>query len=270
MADRTPLNTLNFMSIPIARKWHQRVWRGSLRSLASGALAMLCCGAAHAQTVVQGVDPQLSALLAQCAPTVHPETMAAVISAESRGHQFAIADAGPLSLPWSQRKALVRSLYPGSVQEAVSIAQDLIAKGHTVSLGVSQVNDRNLKGMGVTIQDMFDPCTNVAVGGKILTDFYDRAVKKFGEGAVALQAALSAYNSGDWSRGARDGYVNLVYKQLGRPLTIRTERVVPRLTAATGITRVVAAPKAPANAVVEQGGRAFTLKASNFSVTELN
>lgn len=259
------------MSIPIERPWHLRVLRGAQGFFSNLVLVILSSGAANAQVVVQGVDPQLSALLARCAPTVHPETMAAVISAESRGHQFAIADAGPLSLPWSQRKAMVRSLYPGSVQEAVTIAQDLIAKGHTVSLGVSQVNDRNLKGMGVTIQDMFDPCTNVAVGGKILTDFYERAVKKFGEGPGALQAALSAYNSGDWSRGARDGYVNLVYKQLGRPLTIRTERVVPRLTATTGKVGVTAAPKALASAAVaEQGGRTFKMKASNFSVAELN
>jgi type IV secretion system protein VirB1 len=155
----------------------------------------------------------------------------------------------------------------------VATARDLIAKGHTVSLGVSQINDRNLKGMGVTIQEVFDPCTNVAVGGKILTDFYDRAVKKFGPGPGALQAALSAYNSGDWSRGARDGYVNLVYKQLGKPLHIRSERVVPRLTAATAAPApgATASARPAANAVAEHGReRAFTLKASNFTVAEMN
>lgn len=239
-------------------------------SLAIATLSLMYTTTPLAQVLVPGVDPQLSALIAQCAPTVHPETMAAVISAESRGHQFAIADAGPVKLPWSQRKHLVRSLFPGSMQEAVTTAQDLIAKGHTVSLGVAQVNDRNLKGMGVTIADMFDPCTNVAVGGKILTNFYERAVKKFGNGPTALQAALSAYNSGDWTRGARDGYVNLVYQQLGKPLKIRQERIVPRLTAAAGEATAQPA-KSPANAKTEASReRTFGLKASDFSVAKID
>lgn len=243
-----------------------RIFQCSLSVLIATALALLGNGRAEAQVVVPGVDPELSALIARCAPTVHPETMAAVVSAESRGHQFAIADAGPVKLPWAQRKALVRSLYPGSLQEAVETAQTLIANGHTVSLGVAQVNDRNLAPMGVAIKDVFDPCVNIAVGGKILTDFYERAVPKFGPGPAALRAALSAYNSGDWVRGAKDGYVDLVYQQLGKPLAIRTERVVPRITRATAQkTGTQTATRAEPT-----GQRAFTLKATNFSVAEMH
>lgn len=239
-------------------------------------------------TGIAGVDPALSELIARCAPTVHPETMAAVISAESRGHQFAIADAGPVHLPWSQRKSMVRSHYPNTMEEAVATAQNLISRGHTVSLGVAQVNDRNLSRMGVSVKDMFDPCTNVSVGGKILTDFYERAVKKFGTGPGTLQAALSAYNSGDWTRGARDGYVNLIYNQVGRPLALRSQRVVPKLSgtsASTPIPTVVSAPAAKGMSAVryastapraaapvprEFGGqREFTMRASSFSVAEM-
>lgn len=235
---------------------------------------------------IAGVDPALSALIARCAPTVHPETMAAVISAESRGHQFAIADAGPVHLPWSQRKSMVRSLYPSSVEEAVATAQNLISRGHTVSLGIAQVNDRNLASMGVTVKDMFDPCTNVAVGGKILTDFYERAVKKFGVGPGTLDAALSAYNSGDWTRGARDGYVNLIYKQVGKPLTLKSQRVVPKLSgtpttntvavtssatsmSAASYTPAATAKQTPRAARIPSGQREFTMNASNFSATEM-
>jgi type IV secretion system protein VirB1 len=148
--------------------------------------------------------------------------MAAVISAESRGHQFAIADAGPVHLPWSVRKSMVASFYFGNKQEAVNKAQELINAGHTVSLGPAQVNDRNLKRLGITLEQAFDACTNIAGGGKILTEFYERAVAKFGRGEQALRAALSAYNSGDWSRGEKDGYVSLVTQQVGRPLVLRT------------------------------------------------
>lgn len=178
------------------------------------------CGFANAQVV--GVSPEFSTLIAQCAPTVHPETMAAVISAESRGHQFAIADAGPKNMPWAQRKHLVRSYYMGSIDSAVAMATRLIANGHTVSLGPAQVNDRNLPAFGLSIRDAFNPCTNVAVGGKILTDFYAKAVREFGVGPRALRAALSAYNSGSWIRGEKDGYVKLVFNQLGRPLTLNS------------------------------------------------
>lgn len=205
---------------------------------------------------VPGLSADLAATMARCAPTVHPETMAAIVSAESRGHQFAIADAGPVRLPWSERKKLVRSLYPGNLQDAVAIARKLIAAGHTVSLGVGQVNDRNLPRLGLSIADAFDVCTNLSAAGRILTDFYVRAVKQFGEGDKALHAALSAYNSGDWVRGARDGYVDLVYRQIGRPLAVRTDgRSTPLLTKSAQ-TPAGAAP-AP--------DRTFTMTASDYS-----
>lgn len=195
--------------------------------------AVACCpglfGIAQAGGAVAGVSPEFSVLIARCAPTVHPETMAALISAESRGHQYAIADAGPVNMPWAQRKKLVRSYYMGSLDEAVGKANGLIASGHTVSLGLAQVNDRNLAAFGLSVREIFEPCTNLAVGGKIFTDFYERAVKKFGFGRQALNAAISAYNSGSWVRGEKDGYVGLVYKQVGRPLAMRTEAVAPAI-----------------------------------------
>jgi len=237
-------------------------------------VALLCCFAlcafpidAHAQeAAVAGVDPAFSALIARCAPTVHPETMAAVVSAESRGHEFAIADAGPVALPWSKRKTMVRSLYPGSIDEAVATANALIANGHTVSLGVAQVNDRSLAKLNVSIKDVFDPCTNVRLGGQILTNFYQRAVAEFGPGKTALRAALSAYNSGDWVRGAKDGYVDRVYGQRGKPLAINTQPVVPRLAAPGAKT----APAPTQAARVATAEHEFTMKASNFSLAEMH
>lgn len=211
-------------------------------------------GAALADTVVAGVSPELSMLLTQCAPTVHPETMAAVISAESRGHQFAIADAGPKNMPWAKRKNLVRSYYMDSLDSAVAKANSLIASGHTVSLGLSQVNDRNLPALGLTVRDVFDSCKNLSAGGKIFTDDYVRAVQQFGPGQRALRAALSAYNSGDWVRGERDGYVNLVFNQRGKPLTLKTVSnalTVPAFAQATNVNE-----------------RMFALSVSDFIVSE--
>jgi type IV secretion system protein VirB1 len=167
---------------------------------------------------VRDVDPDVMRLIHQCAPTVHPETMTAVIVTESRGRQFAVADAGPVKLPWTQRKYLVRSFNFDTADLAVEKATELIKNGHTVSLGLSQINDRNLRGLNLSVRDVFDTCTNIAAGAYILTNFYKKATAKFGENTKALRAALSAYNSGNWIRGEQDGYVDIVYRNAGIPV----------------------------------------------------
>jgi type IV secretion system protein VirB1 len=172
-------------------------------------LAIACAGGtAHA-------DDKMLALMAECAPTVHWSTMSAIVKVESAGKAFALADAGPLNVPYAQRKYMVHSYFPSSLDEASQLARALIADGHTVSLGLSQVNDRNLDHYGLTIEQAFDPCTNLATGAKILTDFYKRASNQYGEGKEALQAAISAYNSGSFERGISNGYVGQVYAAAG-------------------------------------------------------
>jgi len=194
-------------------------------------------------------------LIKACAPTVDPSTMSAIVSAESRGNQFAIADAGLLSLPWAQRKSMVRSFYFGTVEESVEKAEQLLSIGHTVSLGLAQINDRNLKKYGLSIRDTFDPCKNIATGGKIITEFYAKAVRQFGEGKVALNAALLAYNQGYWHGGDRDGYVKLVYQQANRRLILQTKAVNKDISHAGGVQPIVANP-----------GHEFKISAREFSL----
>jgi len=220
------------------------------------AIGLLLSGPALAG--VQGVSPELSAMLARCAPSVHPETMAAIVSAESRGHQYAIADAGPKHLPWSKRKRLVRSFYEGSLDSAVARVNGLLAQGHTVSMGPAQVNDRNLPALKMTVRDAFDSCKNVAAGGKILTAFYVKAAKQYGPGDRALRAALSAYNSGSFVRGEKDGYVDLVFKQRGKPLELK----------AGGRLGVAASASSSKVRVADKSvQREFAMAASGFAVS---
>ncbi|MFX1767985.1 lytic transglycosylase domain-containing protein [Paraburkholderia sp. A1RI-2L] len=162
-------------------------------------------------------------LLAQCAPNVHWSTMSAIVKVESSGKAYALADAGPLDVPYSVRKNMVHSYFPASLDEAAQLARNLIADGHTVSLGLAQVNDRNLDRYGLTIEQVLDPCTNLATGAKILTGFYQKAARQYGEGQHALEAAISAYNSGSFERGVSNGYVGQVYAAAG---------LVPALTTA--------------------------------------
>lgn len=228
--------------MPAARGWVDGEWLRLVfgawnRAIAGLMVAAVVLGPGAGVAAAEDVD----ALLRRCAPSVHPETMRSVLAAESSGNVLAVADAGPVRLPWSERKAMVRSLYPASVAEAVALAKDLIARGHTVSLGLAQINDRNLARMGLTVEEVFEPCRNVAAGAAILTSFYEDAVKVHGQGTRALRAALSAYNSGSFVRGEAEGYVDLVYKQKDKPLVLKMPRanevVVPALGRNEGAMR---------------------------------
>ena len=98
----------------------------------------------------------------------------------------------------------------------MSAAKSAISAGHTVDLGYMQVNSANLKWLGYSVEDMFDPCKNITAGARILSDFYAAALAKYGNEQTALRAALSAYNTGSFTRGFGNGYVT---KYTGQSLT---------------------------------------------------
>jgi len=165
----------------------------------------------------------LSDLLAKCAPNVHPVTMGAVVRHESGGNPYAILDNGNWGVPRGER--VLRSFRPQSLAEAVSVAKELIAAGHVVDMGLGQVNNRNLKGLGLTVEQIFDPCTNLQASQTILTNNYSSAAKRYGEGDQALYAALSAYNTGNFTAGFSNGYVRKVLQ--ASSLNVPELRVLP-------------------------------------------
>ncbi len=139
----------------------------------------------------------IPAALLACALNVSPVTLEAVARVESDGNPLAL---NVNRLPGPQPR-------PASVAEAVRIAESYIARGYSVDIGLMQVNNRNLPALGYTIEQVLDPCTNIAAGGRILTANYADAARRMGEGQPALQAALSGYNTGNFSSGFRNGYV---------------------------------------------------------------
>ena len=145
--------------------------------------------------------------LAQCAPQVSAVTMAAIVRVESGGNPLALNINGPRQL----------TRQPKSRDEAVTWASWLVAQGHSVDMGLAQVNSGNLERLGVSVAQMYDPCANLAAGARILTEFYGGAAHRYGEGQVALQAALSAYNTGNHLKGLRNGYVDKVRLAAYRP-----------------------------------------------------
>ena len=61
----------------------------------------------------------------------------------------------------------------------------------------------NFAGFGVTAHTIFDPCTNLSVGARILSGDYAFAARRYGDGQVALRHAIGMYNTGRLNAGAR-------------------------------------------------------------------
>ena len=61
---------------------------------------------------------------------------------------------------------------------------------------------------------LLDPCINVRTGWSILEDNYQIEVNRTGPGQIALQHALSRYNTGDTNKGIDNGYLARVMTSL--------------------------------------------------------
>ena len=145
----------------------------------------------------------LLALASQCAPSVAPETVLAIIQTESSGEQFALNVNGGRQ-PARQSNAA----------DAAVTARRYVAAGYSVDLGLGQINSRNMRWLGLTRDTVFDPCTNVAALARVLTTNYN-SVKAGRDPQTALRVALSMYNTGSQTRGFRNGYVAKVIGNAG-------------------------------------------------------
>ena len=118
------------------------------------------------------------ALAVACAPGVAPETLAAIAQTESGLNAFAIGINGPGG----------GAVLAATRQEAVERAHALLRDGRSIDLGLMQINSRNLGWLGLSVEDAFDPCRNIAAGARVLI-------------------AFSGYNTGHPRRGFENGYV---------------------------------------------------------------
>ncbi|MGA0608352.1 lytic transglycosylase domain-containing protein [Phenylobacterium sp. VNQ135] len=172
------------------------------------------------------------ALAAQCAPDIAPETLLSVVHVESRFNPLAIGVNGGSAIRIS----------PSTRAEAIAQASSLIAAGRNVDLGLAQINSRNLAWLGLTVEEAFDPCANLAAAARVLQDGYRRAAPAQSGPQAALRTAFSYYNTGRATRGFTNGYVGKVMRAAGH--------VVPAIRAAAdeGFGQVAAdavTPSAP-------------------------
>jgi type IV secretion system protein VirB1 len=138
-----------------------------------------------------------AAVIHQCAPAVAPAVVMAIMRTESGFDPLALHVNGNVRL---------RSP-PQSASQAATWSDWLIGNGYSVDMGLMQINSRNLAALNLTTADAFDPCRNIRAGASILTAQYGRAAHSSGSGTEALLRAISAYNTGTFKSGFRNGYV---------------------------------------------------------------
>src|SRR3546814_10028612 len=71
-----------------------------------------------------------------------------------------------------------------------------------------------MRALGLTWETVFDPCTNIAALGRVLTQNYSAAINGR-DPQDALRVALSLYNTGSALRGFNNGYVAKVVRNAG-------------------------------------------------------
>lgn len=149
----------------------------------------------------------LTVLLNHCAPEVAPATMTAIVRVESGGNPLAM---------WNNTTG--QRVLPSTLQQAQAYLRRAIALGQRVDVGIAQVDTENFAAYGLSPANAFNACTNLRVGGQILSADYFRAVSRFGPGQVALFHAFEAYNSGTlWGDS---GYAKQILAAAGEPVQV--------------------------------------------------
>jgi type IV secretion system protein VirB1 len=176
-------------------------------------------------------------LIQNCAPQISPITMAAIVQTESGFHPYAIGVV---------HGRLLRQ--PSNLPEAIATARALQADGWNFSVGLAQVNRVNWPVFGLTAENAFEPCRNVAVGAAILERCFASARRAQPNLQAALRASLSCYASGDLSTGYRTGYVQRVVTNARLsasvgPFTVPSVAAIPVLPFDSGRSSNDACPR---------------------------
>lgn len=135
-------------------------------------------------------------LLMMCAPAVDPVTMAAVVKQESGGQPWVV-----------NNNTTKKSVTFTSKAAAVAASVAAIGRGESVDMGLAQINSKNLPTLGLSVEQVFAPCTNIATGARILATGYKKA--------GSLSGALSMYNTGRSNSKTGVAYAQKVFGQAG-------------------------------------------------------
>jgi len=181
--------------------------------------ALSCSSYLAAQANTRLPMATFNQLVARCAPSAAVDTLDAVALTESALHPYA------LSLNYPARVAAYNGLHnqevyltrqPATLSEAVHWSRWFHSRGYTVSIGLMQINSENAAKYGVTVRELFDPCTNVTIGARLLGEIYSTIPHSGKPGLNTLMSTFSAYNSGTFTTGLKSGYASTVMSNVHR------------------------------------------------------
>lgn len=122
-------------------------------------------------------------LAQNCAPEVAIETLAGVVSLESRFEPYGIR-IGAEKPPGKQ---------PASKAEAIALASSLITEGKDVRLGLGGIGADELGKLKLSVADAFDPCLNLQATATLLDGYYLLAVRAGAGLPQAERVMLQSY-----------------------------------------------------------------------------
>lgn len=139
----------------------------------------------------------LALLILQCATPVAQVKMPAIIKTESQNNPLAIG----------LNKGYKLKFQPKDPEQAKNWVEYLEKNDYNFDVGLAQINIKNIKKYGYTAKDLLDPCVNITVGSDILANNYKNAMSGSTSSTEGWQKAISAYNTGNFTSGMRNGYV---------------------------------------------------------------
>jgi type IV secretion system protein VirB1 len=175
--------------------------------------------------------PVAAQLAAEHAPTVNQGTLLAFAYRESRLHPFAVHD-----------NYTGQSLFLASAMAAADQARARLAMGHSLDLGIMQVNSANLARTGLTVTTAFDAGESMRAGALILTTAYRQCLRGDANPSgtaqqAALRCAASVYNTGREQAGILNGYQADVWRAAAvvvPAIQFGTTGTIPSPSAASG------------------------------------
>ncbi|WP_170177244.1 lytic transglycosylase domain-containing protein [Aliarcobacter cibarius] len=105
------------------------------------------------------------------------------------------------------------SFNPKTKDEAKKIAVNYINQGFSIDVGYMQLNSDNFKRLNTNLDEALDPCKNIYFASTVFYNFYlktDVSKSKI----ERVKEALSAYNTGSFVNGFKNGYIDKYEKYL--------------------------------------------------------
>ena len=176
--------------------------RSSILSATVAAVLGACVfhGLAQAESVSKET---FRIMAARCAPAVQARTLYAVAVTESDLDPWALHD-NTTGISEDEQ----------TFDAALVDAQSWVGLGHSVDIGLMQVNSGNLSALNMTVRTALDPCASMAGGAAVLQAAYGGADTP-ADRQAALLVALSRYNTGSPLRGILNGYARRVLANAG-------------------------------------------------------